>query len=98
MREAALIIAIGLFAVLLALPSQAQDTSGDNVLSRTDAKRPVKVFIVAGQSNAVGYNRVKEYQKGRVGFPKAYRHQPDVLFWLADDTGKKEKKPGQPLA
>ena len=80
-------IAMVLCAVLLALPALAQDSNGD--ISKTAATRPVKVFIVAGQSNAVGYNRVKEYQKGRVEFPKAYRHQPNVLFWSADGEGKK---------
>jgi len=90
MKTVALIIAIGSFAVVLGLPVQAEDTSGESRVSGTGAKRPVRVFIVAGQSNAVGYNRAKEYRKGRIGFPKAYRHQPDVLFWLADNTGKKE--------
>jgi len=87
MRKAAFMIAMVLCAVLLALPALAQDSNGD--ISKTAATRPVKVFIVAGQSNAVGYNRVKEYQKGRVEFPKAYRHQPNVLFWSADGEGKK---------
>lgn len=90
MKEVALIVAIGSFAVVLGLPVQAEDTSSESRIGRTGAKRPVKVFIVAGQSNAVGYNHTKEYRKGRDEFPGPYRHQSGVLFWQTGDTGKKE--------
>ena len=89
MRKGTLTIAVG-YALLLALPAQAEDASGRGAVGNTVAKRPVKVFIVAGQSNAQGYNRAKEYKQGRVRFPKAYRHQPNVLFWCADGKGKKK--------
>ncbi len=49
----------------------------------TNTNRPIRVFIVAGQSNAVGYNNIKEYQKGREEFPKELLHQPRILFWQA---------------
>jgi hypothetical protein len=98
MRRLELTIAIGLSATLLALPVRAKDANDDRTTTGVGAKRPVKVFIVAGQSNAAGCNRAKEYKKGRVEFPKAYRHQPDVLFWFANDTGKKGEPTWKPLA
>ncbi len=42
--------------------------------------RPVQVFIIAGQSNAVGYNNIVEYQKGQVEFPGKFLDQPQVLY------------------
>lgn len=42
---------------------------------------PLRVFIVAGQSNALGFNHVREYAAGKRPFPEALRHQPAVLFW-----------------
>lgn len=44
-------------------------------------ERPIRVFILAGQSNAVGYNNIKEYQGGVTEFPEALGHQPDVRFY-----------------
>jgi hypothetical protein len=48
---------------------------------------PLRVFIVAGQSNALGFNHVREYAGGKREFPEALRHQPDVLFW---DVSRRE--------
>jgi len=31
------------------------------------------VFILSGQSNAVGYNNVKEYKQGKSELPEAFR-------------------------
>jgi len=45
------------------------------------AAKPVKVIVVAGQSNAVGYNHTREYRKGAAPFPGDLLEQPDVLFW-----------------
>lgn len=47
---------------------------------------PVKVFILAGQSNAVGYNDVREYRHGKEPFPAELANQPDILFWDARKT------------
>lgn len=41
----------------------------------------VEVFIVAGQSNAVGYNDTAKYDRGGQPFPDSLRHQPNVMFW-----------------
>jgi hypothetical protein len=56
----------------------------------TDINWPVKVFIVAGQSNAAGYNHIREYKQGQAAFPKALRNQPDILFWLAGGPDQKQ--------
>ena len=45
--------------------------------------RPIRVFILSGQSNAVGYNDVREYRKGKSGLPEEFRNQKDILFWEA---------------
>lgn len=45
------------------------------------AIQPVRVYIVSGQSNAVGYNHVKDYHGGREPFPEELRVQPRVLYW-----------------
>ena len=52
---------------------------------------PLRVFIVAGQSNALGFNHVREYAAGKRPFPEALRHQPDVLFW---DVSRREGEVG----
>ncbi len=49
-------------------------------------KGPVKVFILAGQSNAVGFNNVREYRHGKTALPEEYMSQADTLFW--DETTK----------
>ncbi len=41
------------------------------------SNRPISVFILAGQSNAQGYNHFREYKKGSEEFPEALRRQPD---------------------
>ena len=41
----------------------------------------VQVYIIAGQSNAAGYNNIVEYQKGRVEFPGKLLSQRKVLYW-----------------
>ncbi|HUU14822.1 MAG TPA: hypothetical protein VM182_14115, partial [Terriglobia bacterium] len=45
--------------------------------------RTVRVFVLSGQSNAVGYNNVKEYKRGKSELSEAFRNQPDILFWDA---------------
>jgi hypothetical protein len=48
-------------------------------------ERAVKVFVLAGQSNAVGYNDYRQYQGGKSALPHALANQPGILFWNAKD-------------
>jgi len=42
---------------------------------------PIRVFIIAGQSNAEGHNHIGQYHGGRDPFPALLREQPQILFW-----------------
>ena len=42
---------------------------------------PVRVYILAGQSNAEGHNHVRQYRGGLESFPAAWQDQRAVLFW-----------------
>ncbi len=42
---------------------------------------PVKVFILAGQSNAVGYNNISELHSGLEDVKKRLAEQPQIMFW-----------------
>jgi hypothetical protein len=42
---------------------------------------PLKIFILAGQSNAVGYNNIKEFHAGKRLYRKAFHKQRGILFW-----------------
>lgn len=53
--------------------------------SVTAQEKPIRVFVLAGQSNAVGYNHIREYKLGKAKFPEHLQKQEDILFW---DTGK----------
>lgn len=55
-----------------------------------DHTAAIKVFVLAGQSNAVGYNHVREYAQGRVPLPESLRNQPKVMYW---DAPQKTWKP-----
>lgn len=48
--------------------------------------RPVRVVVVAGQSNAVGYNHIRDYQGGREPFPEALQTQPRIRFWPGSES------------
>jgi len=48
---------------------------------------PVEVYILAGQSNAVGHNSAANFRPPP--FPESLRNQPDVLFWPGSNA-----KPG----
>jgi hypothetical protein len=62
----------------------------DNVMFKASdtvkGTRPIRVFVVAGQSNAAGHNHVRQYHDGRETFPATLREQPGILFWPASDT------------
>jgi len=75
--------------------SEAVQNGPDAPKSKPNADRPVMVFIVAGQSNAVGYNDIREYRKGREGFPEGFRNQPQVLFWPGQWARSDLKTPGR---
>jgi hypothetical protein len=49
--------------------------------SRSASQNPVRVFIVAGQSNAEGHNNIRQYHGGKEEFPEILRMQPRILFW-----------------
>ena len=51
----------------------------------TGIARPVRIFIVAGQSNAEGHNHIRQYHGGREPFPETLRVQPRILYWPGDD-------------
>jgi hypothetical protein len=51
----------------------------------------VRVFVVAGQSNAEGYNHIRQYREGRETFPEALRVQPRILYWPGVDSPKEQE-------
>lgn len=53
------------------------------VVENASAARRVKVYILAGQSNAVGFNDHRQYQQGKSPLPDEFMNQPKVLFWGA---------------
>ena len=66
------VFAAGCVAGVRTLPNQT---------ARGRPVRPVRVVVVAGQSNAVGYNHIRDYRGGREPFPEALHTQPRILFW-----------------
>lgn len=90
MKTIAYILAIGSIAATPGIGALAGEPRGDTKAHGTGTNRPVKVFIVAGQSNAKGYNHIREHKQGRATFPKALRHQPNILFWLAEKPGQNQ--------
>jgi hypothetical protein len=46
----------------------------------------IRVFIIAGQSNAEGHNHVGQYKGGREPFPAVLREQPRILFWPGNNS------------
>jgi hypothetical protein len=49
-------------------------------------QRPVRVFIVTGQSNAEGHNHINQYRGGREPFPGFLREQSRILFWPGNNA------------
>lgn len=47
---------------------------------------PVKVFILAGQSNAEGHCHLKQFRGGKETFPGNWQDQRSVLFWPGSDS------------
>lgn len=50
--------------------------------------RSVRLFVVAGQSNAEGHNHIRQYHGGQEEFPAALRVQSRILFWPGNDTAQ----------
>jgi hypothetical protein len=69
----------------------AQEATNAGPAEAAKPRPVVKVFIVAGQSNAVGYNDQREYRQGKSTVPDAWRNQPGIRFWNA------QKHSWQPL-
>jgi hypothetical protein len=56
-------------------------------LGSTDSTT-IKVFILAGQSNAVGYNHINEYTGNREKLPKEIDNLTNVIFWPGSNSPK----------
>lgn len=52
----------------------------------TPAAQPVRIFVVAGQSNAEGHNHIRQYHAGREAFPATLQQQPNIRYWPGTDT------------
>ena len=50
------------------------------------AIQPVRIFIVAGQSNAEGHNHIRQCHAGREAFPATLQQQPNILYWPGADA------------
>ena len=73
-----LICALPLMSLGLATQQALQTDMSDNLVSDS---RPVKVFILAGQSNAVGYNHIKELHNSKVFLSENSANLSKVMFW-----------------
>jgi len=51
------------------------------ITGKYSEKRTLKVFILAGQSNAVGYNNIHEFHGGKKNYRTAFRKRSDIRFW-----------------
>ncbi len=51
----------------------------------------IRVFVVAGQSNAEGYNHIGQYKGGRETFPETLRVQSRILYWPGVDSPKEQE-------
>lgn len=86
MKKLPQIFTIGVFVLANATGAMGDVNLAQASTQGNPSNRPISVFILAGQSNAQGYNHVREYKKGSEEFPEALRRQQDVLFWLADHS------------
>ncbi|MGI9457709.1 MAG: sialate O-acetylesterase [Aeoliella sp.] len=77
-------------AVVLVLGALVENAIGQPRTRTANTDRPVKIFIIAGQSNAKGYNHIKEYNGGHTEFPQALRHQSNILFWFGEEDAQKQ--------
>ena len=61
------------------------------------ATRPIRLFIIAGQSNAQGYNHIRQYRNGREDFPATLRAQPRISYWPGNDAPQAKANLWTPL-
>jgi hypothetical protein len=66
--------------------SDAIRRGGSKTLDGAKGKGPVRLFVIAGQSNAQGYNHIRQYRGGREEFPATLRVQPRILYWPGNDA------------
>jgi hypothetical protein len=66
--------------------SDAIKARGKTLNASPRSQRPIRVFVVAGQSNAEGHNNIRQYHGGRKTFPSALKAQPQILFWPGINT------------
>jgi hypothetical protein len=62
------------------IPSNQKDFILEQRVSVQESCK-VKVFILAGQSNAVGYNNINEFHGGGKDFRETFHKQSGILFW-----------------
>jgi hypothetical protein len=78
---------IGLFLLICTLPLMGLGLVTQRALESgmpgnpVTENRPVKVFILAGQSNAVGYNHIKELRVSRSFLTENSANLANVMFW-----------------
>jgi hypothetical protein len=84
------ILFFGAAVGVLAVGQEASQAlqSAAHTPAEAGGKRPVRVFVVAGQSNAEGHNQLRQYQGGREPFPETFRMQPRILFWPGSDAAQ----------
>ncbi len=49
----------------------------------------IDIYIISGQSNAVGYNNTDSYEPAP--FPVALSNQPNIMFWAGSNSEDKTK-------
>ncbi len=76
-------VVVTLFAIAGTVLSGVTAAAGAQASS---AAHPIRIFIVAGQSNAEGHNHIRQYHAGREVFPAALQQQPKIRFWPGTDT------------
>ncbi len=81
-----------LFAtIVLALTAAIGPGHAQTITPKRDAESLtnaalVRVFVIAGQSNAEGHNHVGQYHGGREPFPAILHEQPRILFWAGNNS------------
>ncbi|MGN6494355.1 MAG: sialate O-acetylesterase [Agriterribacter sp.] len=77
-----------LFACLLPLLITAHAFAGIVIKKKKKKKARVEVFILAGQSNAVGFNNAARYKDGIENFNQEFVDASTVLLWPGSNARK----------
>ena len=75
-----------LTTALLILAGLSISKAGDT--ASVKSKNPVKLYILAGQSNAVGYNNMSEFHGDRKKLDSRLEKTSHVLFWPGSNARK----------